>query len=528
MNTQIVTGETCGVSRAVRWTLLAVLIAVSLILRVAGYDFGLPDTYHYDEIRSVAQVGAWLDGEYKLETYRHPPLLREIAWCGLNVYRLIAQIDIDDREELIYRALRLVSVTAGTLAVLAVYLLAGQFVPFRWAYAAAVLFAVQPMTVFCSKYGVPDMLMSCLFIFGLALQMILTRRRSTVMYFLAGLIIACAVGAKYNAVFLYLSFITAHIYGSRDAGGGRSYFAPVLLGSFMAGSLIGYVISFPLVFFRAEFPYLIESLLFEKRHLFVQGHYSLKISGPDFFYVYHFIRSVLPSTGIILWAAVIAGLIFGLLRRQRYDSIAATCWIPYYIVMEHVYKIPPAPQRYVLPLMGIYIVYAVLICARTADWATHRLRLRQTVAVLVAVLMLGSYPAYKTVRLVMTIVPDTRQIMQAWMRENVPAGSTILAHGYSFGFHGSIDETFNVIPNIHELRNDEQTARQLDYMLASSLMYGVYLNHPSENPAMTGSYRKLLKSGTSIHTVKPEYESYMYHNPTLTLYDTRPGIRKGR
>ncbi|HUV08914.1 MAG TPA: glycosyltransferase family 39 protein [Spirochaetia bacterium] len=500
---------------------LALILLAAAGLRFYAFNFGLPELYHPDEMVASQEVARFMRGEYGLERYHHPPLFRMIAFLGLKTVSLIAPIPDDSMIISAVYALRTVSVLAGILTVAFLYRLSRYFLTEAFSLITAGLYAFLPLAAVLSKHGLPDTLLTLMFLINLCLQMRMTRGGPRRLFFLSGLFLALAFATKYNGVFLTISFLISLFYYTKTV---REGFRAVVLSKralfFLAGAGIGLFLGFPLVFF-GEGGILWRSLLEERAHLFEQGHFGLFISGAEYFYTFHFQKSVLPCCGPVLLLAILAGLTLMLLRRKPAEVVLLGVVLPYYLFMDWVYKLPVNFEHYVLPLLPIYTLSAVVLLSWLLSGRLKDIHPKlKASAILLLTAALAAYPLYSTARIVPTLVPDTRDVMRRWMREQLPAGSRILfpeleTTGYyppvhRDGFTVATFKRFN--PDINALKGD------VDFVVASSLVYDRYFTYPEELPDHTYFYRTLFSKAKLLREVKPVFRSYIIHNPTLRVY----------
>lgn len=497
-------------------TALVCLLLLSLSLRLVHVDFGLPSFLHVDETGPIIQTQHLLAGHTGRLNYNHPPLLKNLAYVGLKLYLGLRSRSIASDQEVVL-ALRLFSVLAGLGAVAFLYLLALPFVDRRLALMTAFLYAVLPLTVMTSKYGVPDMLLSFLFILGLWLCLKLYQKPTPMRYAATGLVLVLAFGAKYPGCFLALSALLAHFTASRrDAAAGSSVPFGKSLGGFLLGSLIGLCISFPLLFI--ELPAIIKGFTNEVQHVMISGHEGIKVSGRNFFFLYHFRYSILPATGPVLFALIPAGLIIMAIRHKTEDLIVLAAAVPYYLTVEWAYLILPSPDRYILPLVGPYLLAAAIFIQYLFDLPQLRLRRHFVPVTLLLLLILSAWPVYRTATALYHMTPDTREIMQQWMEKNLAHPSYVWIERHHPAFYppqrGVTFSYLSYQPNLATFFFPEQHG---SYVLASSFLYERYLDHSNQRPEATFFYKTLFSKAILVREVSGENQ-YLFHNPTLRLY----------
>lgn len=497
---------------------LFLIFLFSIWMRYIHFDFGLPAKYHYDERIAANTVANFLDNNFVIGRYNHPPFLKTVSYLGLKIYSLLCPIP--DGKKIVYShiALRLASVLFGSLSVIAVYFLAKFFLRAEFSIACSLLLALNPLHVVSSKYGTPDIMLVFMFIVSMICILNLYKLRRRVDYFLCGLTIVLSCSAKYNGIFLYFSFMTAVIFISLDTKSGiKTFFSAERWAFFVIGNICGFVIGFFPLFINYEWKYVLDSLFFERSHLFAEGQHGLTISGMDYYYVFYFIKSILPSTGWFLFCSIIAGLIYVFIRRDKRDVIILASLVPYYLMIEHIYKIPPAPDRYVLPLLPFYLLCAAIFISKTADFFERKYVVRGKPVILILSLVLILYPSFKTFRILKTLTPDTRDMMGEWIEKNIPSSSKIFVNWHNSGYYPELCDNFSVVKT-KKLDYDFVAKFDIGYVLLSSFEYQYYIDNPKEAPELAEFYLKIMNNCSLVHETKKNIGPYLYNNPVLRLY----------
>ena len=495
--------------------MLISIVVISLGLRLLHVDFGLPDFLHVDEIGPIRSTQHMLQGNAEMLNYNHPPLLKNLAFAGLKIYLAFQAKSLASDQEVVL-ALRLFSVMSGVVTVIFLYLLALHFVDRRLALLAALLFAVLPLTVVTSKYGVPDMLLGSLFLVGLWLSVKLYERPTPILYGATGVVLVLAFGAKYPGCFLALPALLAHVMAHRrSVQAEQSVPAGKAALFFALGAFIGTCISFPLVFY--DLPSIIKGFFAEVHHVMVAGHEGIKVSGRDMFFLYHFRYSVLPATGPILFAFIPAGLAIMALRRQPKDLLVMAIILPYYFTVEWAYLVLPSPDRYILPLVGPYLLAATIALQRLVNLVPSKRLLLPVAIALTGILSI--WPIYKTATILHHMVPDTRQVMQEWMEKSLDKNTIIFIERHTPTYYaGQNGLSFPFVFYSPDISSFTLLDYRGGYFLTSSFTYDRYLRHPDQRPDATFFYKTLFSRGILLHEVSSPGRQYLFHNPTLRLY----------
>jgi hypothetical protein len=494
------------------------LVALGLWLRLQHVGFGLPASFHPDEINATAETQVFLSGHAELHKYQHPPLIKNLAYVGLQTYALLARAPQPLAAETVTRALRTVSALAGATAIAVLFFAAYPLAGLVPALFVSLLLAIFPLAVGCSMYGTPDMLLGLFYLAALLTQLRLARTPSVRGYAVAGLTLSLAVGAKYTGAFLLPSFLVAHWVGKRaglEMGKSLSGLRPWL--AFVCGLVLGLAISFPLLPF--ELRDILVGGLSEVKHTLYTGHLGIHVAGRQYGFVWHFLHSILPSGGPVLVIAIMAGLVVLFRRRRPSDWILLAAIVPHYLVIEWAWLIPPSPQRYVLPLVGPYLLVVAIVLSSLLEHA--RTARGRALVLTIAAAMLLLFPAWKTARFLAAVFPDTREQMAAWMREHLPAGTIILYEPMS-----SYYPDIRALP-LHWLAFEPARPLQTPlgraaYVMASSFVYDRYLDWPRQLPERTRFYRQLFAAGNLVHESANPSGPFLFQNPVLRLYRLSP------
>jgi hypothetical protein len=350
---------------------------------------------------------------------------------------------------------------------------------------------------------------------------------SAVRYFAAALATTLAVTAKYNGAFVAFSFVAAHVLAARR--GAVGLWSPGHIGAGAAAVVAGLAIGFPRVIFGNELGSLIAGMLFEQQHLTERGHHGIAIGALEGGYVFHFVHSILPAAGPFLLAMIVAGL--AVLAASAPASAPALVLLafvlPYYATIETVYKVPPSFERYPLPLLPVYLAGAMLALERLTGRLPGR---TQVVAAAAALALAAWHPATRTLEVTRGLTSDTRDRMSQWMREH-PGGDSpprILAQWPTMSFYYPAVPARGRPERASERALEQRPRSGETYVLASSLLYQRYLDHPHDEPAWTRFYTRLFAEGELLHEEEAAGRRYMFHNPTVRLYRIRQDAFRSR
>jgi 4-amino-4-deoxy-L-arabinose transferase-like glycosyltransferase len=492
---------------------LAAILLYGAFARFDALTWGLPAQYHPDERGGTMAVSACRHGRPYARRYQHPPLLYRAA-CAVDEY-VVGPYAARNRLRFPHTtlSLRLVSAAGGTLTVGLAYLLALRFVTPAGALAGALLVACFPSLVVASKYGVPDSLLTMLMTAALWLQMRMLERPEPLRYFVAALVTALAVTAKYNGGFVAISFVAAH--GASWWRGGVSFWSMRHIAGSAGAVLVGLLLGFPAVFLGGEAATLATGMLSEQQHLVGRGHHGITLGALEGGYVFHFRHSILPAAGALLTALILGGLVAMAAARRAGALVLMAFVVPYYLVIESIYKVPPSFERYSLPLVPVYLIGAALVLEHIAG----AVRKRRAIALAATAALAAFVPVSRTSAVLASIGNDTRDAMGVWMRDHMEPGARVFAQWpetMRFYYPQRRHSPALLPASRGDLR--QRSLGAPSYVLASSLLYQRYLDYPDDDPVWTSFYSRVMGEAELIHEEDAAAARYMFHNPTLRLY----------
>ena len=230
----------------------------------------------------------------------------------------------------------------------------------------------------------------------------------------------------------------------------------------------------------------------------------------QYYYIFHFIKSIFPITGPVLLSFIIAGIFYIIKRHNKPDIIILVSFLPYYFAIEHVYKINVAPDRYVLPIVSVYILCALIFCDKLIKFLHRKFKIKKSLLTIILTILLAFYPFIKTANLLASFVPDTRDRMADWINENIPAKSVFFYPLKRFDYYPVLSqEKYPLgIPQYHMERSN------VDYVPVTSFGY-------QNVRKLKLFYENLKNCSDLVYTINPAYQSYLLHNPTIELYKIR-------
>ena len=308
-------------------------LIVLIVLAIAIYAMGLPlpAGLHPDELGKVNQI---LSGQYN---YLHPLLLLHVGTAANSLLGISDPVQLLD-------ALRFLMLGFSALALLATFLLAGEFLEGWYRHGVVLLLATTPMFAHHAQYLKEDIVLLPFLLGGLWATLVWRRKSLFVWAFIAGIFLGLACASKYIAVLLVLP-MTVGFW--RD----RKSLALMLLTAFFLYILL----MMPAVL---NSKHALVAIASEIEHGRV-GHW-LRLHPWVTFMGFHFTHNLVPGGGILM---MVGGLVASLwfifkkgLKHWNWIFLCAFGWF-WYVVHE---LSPSKPYvggiRYVLPVLPILVL----------------------------------------------------------------------------------------------------------------------------------------------------------------------------
>jgi hypothetical protein len=527
------------------YILLLGALLIGGALRFYGLDFGLPDKFHPDETPKVNAIMRMkhhhdLNPRYFL----HPSLLLYLSYFTSAVYEwvyAVLGIVTPPTDYLLRYSGRTVSAVAGTLSIMFLYLVTSRLYSKKVAALTALIFAVVPLNVTCSRYMKEDSLMLFFILGSVFFTIKALQEKNTRLQLLGGIFGGFAAGTKYSgalvagflisAPFLY-TFVEQYnaleseknIFARLRLATKKSLFSikvnRALCFGFFAVCLIPIIFLITTPYALLDFETFYTGFSNEKKHM-IRGH-TVTITAWSQYWMYHFWRSIIP--GMTLFVTVLSAVAAGffLYRRKVEDVIVLMLILLFYLPAEWVRAKPaPQPERYIVPCIPFLIIAASELVVTYAAYAQKK------VLALFLVFSLISLPLIKSVSLASEIKDDTRIKMGRWMMQHLPKGTKVLIDWQPYGptFEQGYFDVMNfpsgkMIQTLNP-RNLKTTGAQ--YMVLSSLVYNRFFNQPQTDAVRRSVIRKIFKKIKILHEEHPRsaYGTYGFHNPKLTLFDLK-------
>ena len=397
--------------------ILFAILAVGLIARAAGVDFGLPFLYHNDEPIIVNYALAYGSGDLNPHFFKIPPFLSYILFFLYGVYYLIGHLvgSFGGVEDFGYLFLNdptsfyligrfAAGVIPGTISIYLIYRLGRSMFSRTTGLLAALFLSLNFLHVRNSHYIYPDIpLVLFILLYFIALKTLCDKNRLKD-YAVCGLILGLASSMKYNGVLLVVPTIIVvlrNMFIYRDK--------PLAVAK--KGLLYAFFCAIALVVTN---PFMVLDYRFFWTNISKMPFYSIDMW-------YHLKVSLLGGCGVLMCIAAVVGTFLAVKRKNFFGIMLAVFMAVYYLVLARSSQ--PA-ERYVFPILPIVLLFS----AYGVTVLVERIRIRSVrvwVGSLCVVLLMASsaIKVYYCDRLFMG--DDTRTQSYNWIKENISADTVI-------------------------------------------------------------------------------------------------------
>lgn len=482
-----------------------VIVVIALCLRLWGIDFGIPAWFHPDEEVKARAVAHMLEtGDLNPHYFKHPSLLLYLS--GALAWVSTPFMPEAPPEQLVRLCGRIVSALSGSLSCAVVYYI-GRVLGGRWiGFGAGLLLAVNPLHVTCSRYMKEDALL----VFWILLVVLFSLRassRGVRQLWFAASCVGFATGSKYTGALSALIPAYAVVALLSPEERRRALHPRHILG-FIAVALGSFLLTTP--YSLLDLPGFLEGVRHERQHL-IEGH-VVPISPWSEGWMYHFLRSVLPTFGVFgaVCAILSAGILF--VRGNRKELLIVLGSLLFYLSAEVVNSKPyPFEARYIAPMVPFLCLMVMRVLGESG------IGRKTSVCFLTIALGLFLEAAWSTTRYTEGVVDDTRVEMAKWMRENLPSGASVVVamREYSIfdqDLHFALVDRRQFFAEPEVLKNAGP-----HYILLSSFAYGRYEEQPGFRRADKERVAHLYNSLREVKSVQVAGPTLGFHSPSLRL-----------
>jgi len=513
---------------------LLVIIAsffLGFLVRIWRLDYGLPHFIFMDEGLHI-YYGMNMGSTFSPETFLKPTLFFYLLFAVDVIYIVFLKISGTiasfgeawefyklDRTPF-YVLGRFLSAVTGTLTAGVVYKLGGLLVSKRAAILSAIFLLFSFIHVQYSHSAYLDItltfLVMCTIYFGAKASQFGRDRDFTFVGLLAGLTIAL----KYNGgIVVVVAPIAATLclVKSDDESRLRVFLRRMVL--FSIACVAGFTIGTP--YWILDFP-----RFFEDMSIFlgfyapgIEGHGHLGFEG-DWNWFYYLLKPLLYGLHLPLWLMGILGVLYTAVKHTRMFFVVFICPLAYLLFIGAV-EIRTA--RYALPLVPFMCLAAAIFVDSIVEIAkNYKKRVLISLCLLILVPNILNLTYYSYLR----SVPDTRELMHAWVKENISTeakvGQSLYGVIHNRGKHSGYPFADRFDKTIFDTRKRNMSGVKsvsaykqngYDYILIDEWHVGTVLNAPKyrkKHQAAADQYEIFLKDlekNTSLVAVFSPYRS---------------------
>ena len=500
--------------------LSALILLMSLILRLWAVNFGLPYLYHPDEPTVVLRaVNIIQTGDLNPHFFNYPSFQIYLLVLIYLIFFFFGKAigKFSSLQESILPPLkyamgvgkegffgqfllgRLSTVCLGVLSVFLVYAIGKKCKGWKVGVLASFFLAVSPLHVINSKYIAPNVPMAFFVLLSFYFCLRIMERGELSDYLIAGFVCGVAISTKYNAYIGIFPIFLAHYF----AGG--KFFNKKLFAALVA-LVIGFILVTP--YAVLDFPSFLKGVMYEAHH-YRSGHLGWEGSMTWFWNL----RKLIESEGFLLIGLAFIGLIISFLRKERPFLLAGSVVIPYFILIS---SFPVRFPRNLIPLIPFVSLYAAWTLLFLFEWTTSYLKkgrsqaAQPTLMMLAFVLIVGAtifFPLVQDYQKLRELAcEDVRTVAAKWIVKNIPAGSKIAAESYT-PFLPVKEFNVQYFKYIAENPPSFYKEHEFDYLILSSAMYGRFFKNPSRYGEYVDGYRKIFSA----------YKSYKVFENSLKI-----------
>jgi 4-amino-4-deoxy-L-arabinose transferase-like glycosyltransferase len=418
--------------------LLLAIVAIAVVVRLWGVWFGLPYIYHNDEGREVIRalqlgtgsfdLGRLLKGGYFYFLFFEYGIYFAILKLTGVIRSSIefAYLFIRDPSSF-YLIGRVTTALIGAFNVVLLYMMGRRVYSSRVGLLSALFLTLNILHARHSHYVTVDVPMTCLATLSLwyAIQVSLTARLKYTI--LCAIFTGLAIVTKAPSVVLIIPLLMAHGFSPTGAlgttrfkessVGTRIIVAVVTLLVVVVAGNPGLILNVKVLLgFAADF--LGRAGTSPESAEIVNGGAPINV------WVYY-LAVLRDSMGLPLLIVSFLGVLYGLVRHTREDTLLIAFLLSYYVLI----CLHPSLfyDRYAIPLLPVLVLLGVrFLVEMSARVVPQRAALVSTSLAVLVILV----PGYEIVREdILISQKDTRTYAKEWIENHIPVGSKILIEG---------------------------------------------------------------------------------------------------
>jgi len=500
-----------------KWRILLFLVAVALLPRLWGINFGLPFHTHPDEPLIMDHIQHYLQTrDFQPPDFLYPPLQPYLQTTFLSLlFSFIKGASTLD----LYLLNRGWVAICGGLTVIPIYLLAKEITNRRTALWAGLIFSGLFINVFPSHYLKNEVPLTFFGAWILLFSTRILRGGKTKDYVLSGAFSALGLMTHYNGVLFLTAPLLAHLSRVRHRQT-RLFSKNILptLGVFLAASF-------------AASPYYFLALKKTAEQIWQvysnPATYPLCTSRADGIPtpIWYFLYLLTSGLFYPTFLACVGGAYLAF-KHQEKNLKHLLVFAGLYVL---IFSLPPHRiDRYLTPLSPIFAITAAYFLSRLN-------RKVYQISGLVLVILL---PYFRSLAFAHSIAqPDTRLTATDWVMENLPRTATINCFGNSTHVCAFLSE--NGFNHTHNAEKLDLSLLPDGYTIVSQANFYISRNY-RRLPDFNREYQEFIKLKTAVtptrvfsnnlfewglfspHFLEHSSTVNHYHNPTIEIYPPQP------
>jgi 4-amino-4-deoxy-L-arabinose transferase-like glycosyltransferase len=336
-------------------------------------------------------------------------------------------------------------------------------------------------------------------------------------YLLNGLFIGLAIGTKYNAVFILLPLIAAHLF--KTSFSLKKLFDKKLL---LALFLVPVVFVLTTPYAVLDFPLFWDFLKFQNRayQAFPFGIERNAVSYGGYFH------GLLGGCGIIQMILAGFGLFF-ILRKSLPSAVLLISFpLPFYLFMGAYPRVFMRNMVAIVPFLSLLGAFGAFQLTRYLwRWGSPPEAFRRKLGWVLSVAVVigtgwGLYSQglkdYHHVR-VMTL-PNTRWLAEIWIKRHIPAGARIIKESYTPSIIKKCKVVDLGVAGFAKKRI-RYNLEEFDYIILSSGSYNRFFADPESFPDEVRIYRSIMSTHPLRKIIIPD--NRMVSGPVIRIYEVR-------
>lgn len=416
--------------------LVSGIFLFAFTLRAWGYQFGLPILYNGDEGQVIQRAIRFGSGDLNPHNFIYPSLYMYLLFVCYGGYFALGSLfgSFSSLAEfknayfidpsMFYVIGRLVSAAAGAVTIVFTYLIGKRAYNRAAGVIAALFFSVEYLHIRFSHLAKPDAAMTCLAVIALYYAFKIYEEGRWQNYLLAGAFTGLAISMKYNANFVVVAILSAHILRTY-----QSHLAEIKNDIKLLALSFGSVA----LFFLIGTPF---ALLDAKTFLHDLQFQSLAItqqqSFVDFFAtILKYCRELfLPShwglSGDFFGFFILLGLGICLIRPEKKDLVFLPFLILHFLFFTYKTSSSFLKPHYLLPILPVFYLFGAKAFVKFIN-AIKIPEARQAVLTYAVSGLLLISPLKDVLRSnYERTLPDTGNLARQWVESKLPAETKIL------------------------------------------------------------------------------------------------------